>query len=604
MVDNAKRNYHRLKLLVRRKVRRQKKQVEDMTVQADNSLERFVFRRFNRLYSVRRFIASWVALVLFIGVGAIWQVRSLDSFYLDLEPASGGIYREGMLGNFTTSNPLFSVNGPDVVVSKLIFSGLFKLSPEGVLEPDLATEYSHDEKGSMYTVKLRQDVQWQDGIQFTSDDVVFTYELIKNSEVKSPLFTGWSQIAVKAEDAFTVSFTLPNTLGSFPYAMTNGIVPKHILENVSPADLRSSTFNTVNPIGTGPFKYVSVEVLNDSIDDRREKVTLERNADYFGDNVRIDGVTIRTFKDEETMIHSFDNREITAMVGLQTLPDEFSGDDSVRTYSTPLSSQVMIFLNNSTSVLSDVQVRKALVRATNVSELRDALSYDLVASDSPFLKSHFSYDENKVQLTYDSNEANKILDEAGWKRNFDGVREKDGSRLTLRLVSQSLSEYATIASELQKQWAEVGVSLEAVLQPEEDIQSTAIAQHDYDVLLYGISLGPDPDVFAYWHSSQFDPRIKTRLNLSEYKNTTADLALEAGRTRIDTELRKVKYVPFLDAWIADAPAIALYQPRFLFIVRGSIEGYRTGQFLSAADRFYSISDWQIRREKTVKQTVQ
>ena len=79
-----------------------------------------------------------------------------------------------------------------------------------------------------------------------------------------------------------------------------------------------------------------------------------------------------------------------------------------------------------------------------------------------------------------------------------------------------------------------------------------------------------------------------------------ELALEAGRTRYDIDLRKSKYQPFLDAWIADAPAIGLYQPRFLYVTQGPFENYSTGQFNSAVDRFYSIENWQIRREKTVR----
>jgi peptide/nickel transport system substrate-binding protein len=138
------------------------------------------------------------------------------------------------------------------------------------------------------------------------------------------------------------------------------------------------------------------------------------------------------------------------------------------------------------------------------------------------------------------------------------------------------------------------------LQPEQDIQSGAIAQHDYDVLLYGIALGPDPDVFAFWHSSQADPRQPTRLNLSEYRSKVADEALEGGRTRLNADLRRVKYQPFLKSWRTDAPAVALYQPRFLFVTQGTFEGFVSGQFSNATDRFNSVADWKIRSEKIPK----
>ncbi len=599
-MNDAKRTYHRLKLRARRRVRRQKRQVEDITVLADNSLDKHFFRRLGRLYQVRRFVLSWTLLMMFIGFGAIWQVRGLDRFYMKLAPASGGIYREGLLGAFTTSNPLFAVSPADVSVSRLVFSGLFRLSPEGKIESELANTYEMDETELIYTVHLRDNVTWHDGSQFTARDVEFTYNTIKNPATKSPLFSGWSSIDVKATDEYTVVFTLPNSLSSFPYSLTNGIVPRHILSAYEPADLRSSLFNTVTPIGTGPFIFKQVEVLGSDIDDRQEKVTLDSNEAYFKAVPLINGVVLRTYRNEDEMVKAFERQEITSMVGLATVSDRLLEQQTVQTFSTPLTSQVMIFLNNSSEALKDKNVRKALLRATDTTALRQSIGYELVEADSPFLKSHFAYDKQKVQLKPDIAEANKLLDEAGWLRTEDGSRQKDGVQFKLRLISQSLTEYATVVQGIQKQWGELGVQVEAFLQPEEDVQSGAVVRHDYDVLLYGISLGLDPDVYAYWHSSQADPRLKTRLNLSEYSNQAADKALEAGRTRLNEELRTVKYRPFLDAWLDEVPAIALYQPRFLFVARGTLEGYKTGQFNGPADRFYSISDWQVRREKAIQ----
>lgn len=599
-MDDAKRTYHRLKLQARRRMRKEKRHVEDITVQADDSLDKHFFKRINRLYEVRRFVVAWTLLLMFIGFGAIWQVRGLDSFYLKLAPVSGGVYREGIIGSYTTANPLFAVSSADVAVAKLVFSGLFKITPNGELEPDLAVGYTISADSLSYEVILRDDVYWHDGAKFSAKDVVYTYDQIKNPEVKSPLFSSWADVTVTAQDERSVIFKLPNTLSSFQYSMINGIVPEHILGAVSPSDLRSNTFNTVNPVGTGPFLYKSVEVLEDSINERREKVSLETNSNFYKNVPKIDGVSIRTYRDEDSMISAFEEKEIASMVGLQTVSDVVLQDESVQTFSTPLSSQVMVFLNNSSQILNDVKVRQALVQATDTKALRLGIDYQLIESDSPFLKSHFTYEQERVQMGFNLSEADRLLNESGWTLNENGKRAKDGKILSLRLVSQSLTEYATVVKDLQKQWSEIGVVVDAVLQPEEEVQSGAIIRHDYDVLLYGISIGPDPDVFAYWHSSQADPRLRTRLNLSEYNSKVSDAALEAGRTRLDENLRKIKYEPFLDSWRADVPAIALYQPRFLFVVRGTLEGYKSGEFNGPTDRFYSINDWQVRRDMTIK----
>jgi len=596
-LSDAKQNYHRLRLKARRKLRKQRKQVERAAVQADDSLEKLVFKRMTRLLKVKRFVFVWVALVLLIGLGSIWQVRGLDKYYMRVESANGGTYREGILGTFTTANPLFAVSAVDVSVCRLVFSGLFQLAPGGVLKPDLARSYSVDDKGLVYTVKLREDVTWHDGEKFTAGDVVFTYNSIKNPDAKSPLFTSWRDVTVTAIDDYTVVFKLPNALASFKYSLVNGIVPEHILRSVEAADLRSSLFSSSEAIGTGPFKFSLVEFIGD-IDERHEKITLETNKDYHQNRAKIDSIVIRTYTDEELLKEAFASQEIIAVTGLRIVPEDL--EPSVQVFNTPLLSSVMVFMNNSKPFLGDKSVRRALVQATDTDAIRRGLGYPTAAVDSPFLKSDFAYDESKVQFPYNPGTAGKLLDEAGWKLNDEGKREKDGKILKLRLVSQSLSEYTAVVQELQKQWRTLGITVDAVLQPEVAIQSDAISRHGYDILLYGIAIGPDPDVFAYWHSSQADKRLLTRLNLSEFKNDTADEALEAGRTRSAEDLRKIKYAPFLDIWRDEAPAIGLYQPRFLFIASEELTGYETGQFSTATDRYYSVTQWQVRREKTVK----
>jgi peptide/nickel transport system substrate-binding protein len=126
---------------------------------------------------------------------------------------------------------------------------------------------------------------------------------------------------------------------------------------------------------------------------------------------------------------------------------------------------------------------------------------------------------------------------------------------------------------------------------------TALVDHDYDAVVYGITIGADPDVFVYWDSSQNDIRAANRLNLSEYSSDEADLALEAGRTRTGETLRRIKYASFLKVWQQDAPALGLYQPRFLYVTRDPIYGLETQVLNTAAERYDNVSNWMIRTAK-------
>ena len=173
---------------------------------------------------------------------------------------------------------------------------------------------------------------------------------------------------------------------------------------------------------------------------------------------------------------------------------------------------------------------------------------------------------------------------------------KANQQLTFNLYAADTSESRYVTSALQQQWRAVGVNVHVILQADSDLQNT-VAFHTYDALLYGISIGVDPDVFAYWDSSQADPRSSTWLNLSEYKSPTADEALEAGRTRFDPTLRTIKYQPFLQAWQSDAPALGLYQPRLLYITHGPVAGLDEHAINTATDRFDNVVNWEIRTGK-------
>jgi peptide/nickel transport system substrate-binding protein len=189
-----------------------------------------------------------------------------------------------------------------------------------------------------------------------------------------------------------------------------------------------------------------------------------------------------------------------------------------------------------------------------------------------------------------------LLEGAGWKLDpTTKLRSKDGVPLKFRLFSAANSEFTSVSGSLQKQWREIGADVEVVLQPDEELQST-VSGHNYDALLYGISVGPDPDVYAYWHSTQADVRSETRLNLSEYKSPAADKALEAGRTRSDPQIRTVKYRPFLEAWKSDAPALAMYQPRYLYIATDALRGFEVSVAHTAVDRYAHVENWTVRKE--------
>ncbi|HZL08237.1 MAG TPA: peptide ABC transporter substrate-binding protein [Candidatus Dormibacteraeota bacterium] len=578
-------------------MRKGQQQVEDLGVQAEQHIERHLFKRFERLAPIRRFLVGWLGLLVLLIAGLVIQNLSLSGYYQTLRAVPGGIYNEGVHGLFTNANPLYATSDADATVSHLIFAGLFTYDQQGKLIGDLASSYSVGPHGTTYTVHLKPHLTWQDGQPLTSADVVFTYQSIQNPDAQSPLQSSWNGISVTAPDANTVVFKLPDSLAAFPYNLTNGIVPKHLLDNVPPSDLRSADFNTVHPVGAGPFAWQAVQVAGNGDPDKTTyEIALTPFANYQGGAPKLQKFNVEVFGSEQQMTQAFVSNQLTAVEGLTQVPSQVRNDRSVVQHNLLLRAANMVFFKTSTGILADAQVRQALVKSADVPRIIAGLGYPTHAVREPLLTGQLGYDPAYAQAGFDLNTARKALDADGWQMSKNGFRTKANQELTFTLTASDTPEYRAVTSQLQQQWRALGADVRIQLQTPADFQST-LAYHTYDAVLYGISIGSDPDVFVYWDSSQADIRSANRLNLSEWKNPTADAALEGGRTRLNPALRVIKYKPLVQVWQQDAPALGLYQPRLLYLTHGTVNGLSDGSLNTATDRLDNVQNWEIRQAK-------
>jgi peptide/nickel transport system substrate-binding protein len=141
---------------------------------------------------------------------------------------------------------------------------------------------------------------------------------------------------------------------------------------------------------------------------------------------------------------------------------------------------------------------------------------------------------------------------------------------------------------LMNQWARIGVTFNTQLVKPEDIQQNVIIPRSYDVLLYELAIGSDPDVYAYWHSSQATDH---GFNLSEYKVPQADDALDSARSRSDPALRIAKYHTFIQRWLADVPAIGLYRPNLTYIQTKGVTSFSARNIADPIDRYENVRFW-------------
>jgi peptide/nickel transport system substrate-binding protein len=261
----------------------------------------------------------------------------------------------------------------------------------------------------------------------------------------------------------------------------------------------------------------------------------------------------------------------------------------------------MAFFNNSHAPLNDATVRKAMVESVDRSQLADTLGQTVQLVNGPLLKGQLGYDAALVEPQFNLNDANQLLDSDGWAKNDAGTRVKAGQKLTFTLSAPDTPSYTKTAQFLQGQWSKAGIQLQVRYYDNNELQTSVVGNHDYDILLDGISIGVDPDVYAYWDSSQASITSQGHLNLSEYKSTPVDQAIEAGRTRADPAIRAVKYKAFLTQWTKDLPALGLYQPNYLYVTRGPVFGLERKSANASADRYYNAGEWMVRQKReTIK----
>lgn len=553
-------------------------------------------KRFNRLVVVRRFVVGWVSLIILLVIGLVWQNIALNNHFQAIRPADGGIYKEGILGSFSNANPMYATSNADMAVSRLVFAGLLKHDADNKLVGELADSYTVDDKGLIYTVKLKPGLKWHDRQPLTSKDIEYTFTTIQNAEAQSPLRPSWQGVTISTPNDQTIEFKLPNPSATFLYSLTTGIVPKHILSKVPFSDLRSAEFNTIRPVGSGPFVWQAIDVQGTNPQNTQQQIALLPNENYSLGKPKLAEFIINTYADQQRLINDFSSGRLTAISGVNNLPTEVTDEPEVEEYSVPLNAANMVFFKTSEGILADKDVRKALVQATNVPSIIKSLSYNARAVHGPLLDGQVGFDRTYSQASYNFDEASKQLEAKGWVKGSDGVRQKNGQKLSFKLVSSDNAEFKSIGEQLKKQWRLLGVDVKIDAQKPSDFQST-LSYHSYDALLYGISIGSDPDVFVYWASSQAGAN-SNKLNFSEFKNSSADNSLEAGRTRLDPAIRAIKYRPFLQAWQQETPALGLYQPRLLYATNGVVFGFDEHSIDSPTGRFNNVHNWQIRQART------
>lgn len=597
MIDKKRKSWREFQKLTidRKNLSKRAKKAETATVR---HAHKFIIGRWNNIKSVRRHVVGWLLLVgLLIGVVGI-QLSWFQRSYSTMAPVEGGTYAEATLGPIESLNPLYATTSAELAASELLFSRLYSYDTTGRLKGDIATTTTTNDEATVYRVSLRNDAKWHDGTRLTAKDVVYTVNLLRDPLVRSAI-TGWDDITARALDDTTVEFTLPAAYASFDHALTFPILPEHILNDVAPSGLRESVFSQ-SPVGSGPFQLRYFQTINTA--EERKIVHLGKNEAYYRGAPKLSRFQLHSFGSKDAILRSLRTNEVNAAVDFQSDRIDDINQERYEIISKPVNNGVYALFNNSNEILKDRQVRKALQLGTDTAKIRSQLPTEVRALDLPFISGQIGEKDVPAAPDADTDRAKQILEDAGWKMGANNVRSKGETTLKVKITSLQGSEYEKVLTALTEQWRDLGVAVEAQVISSGDDGSRVVQDYlqprNYDVLLYEMAIGADPDVYAYWHSSQSTMRGR---NFANYKNDLADDALSSARSRTETDLRNAKYVSFAKQWLEDAPAIALYQPVTLYAhSRGSNTVQETTRLISSRDRYSDVVYWTVNNSPVYK----
>lgn len=519
-------------------------------------------------------------LTTIVSLVSLLSLYALEQSLLTEIPAYGGTLVEGEVGNPQFMNPLLAISDADRDLSTLTHSGLMGLSESGSLIPVLAESYDVSDDGKTYTFVLKEGAVFTDGSPVTASDVVFTVRKAQDPALKSPEYANWSGVKVVPVDQQTVRFTLSKPYAPFLGLTTLGILPARLWQNISDAEFPFSSLET-NPVGTGPFKVASV-----SRDARGliQSVSLVANPDYVLGRPYLDGIRFNFYSNTEDLARAVKSGAVESAYGVTT----------ERVLTAPYARVFGVFFNpNEKQVFTRIEVRKALSLALD----RTAIIASALGGYATPIMGPVPPGENVKQFPVPQSSdsaaaAAKVLESAGWAYDGEARMWKNAkakiSLDTITIRTSNVPELKSVASAVKSDWEKLGVAVDIELYEPGDLSQNVIRPRKYGALLYGMVIGRDQDLYAFWDSQE---RNDPGLNIALYANKNVDALLEHARSTADETSRVKDLQKIEDLIAADYPAAFIYAPNFIYAVPEDIRGVDLPQIITPADRFATAASW-------------
>ena len=432
---------------------------------------------------------------------------------------------------------------------------------------------------------------------------MFTVQSIQNTDADSPLYASWQNVQVTRESELEVQFTLNAPYAFFADDLKNlYILPKHLFADAPPGNWRLSDYN-LNPVGSGPYKFVSYDKDSDGF---ITSYNLTAWSGASSSQPLIQDFDFKFFNDDNSLVAAFDNGQIDGF-GDASTEDLAMIDRPYNLFSWRTSGAYAVFFNTSNNIaLQDPVVREALSEAIDRNDLVGQVfglngtttdpsnsgavpDYGPIPPDAPYyspsaqeMSATTTASASTTAETPSSDEANAagLLENDGWTISSSTGFRSETVRgnvipLAINLTVPNIPFLTTTANYLSAAWQAIGVQVNITTDSPSDIAANTIKNRDYEALLFGETLGPSSDLYSFWDSSQ---RFYPGLNLAIYGSSDADNAIEGARATSSTSETAADLANAQADIESDYPAVFLYSPDYLYAADKSLQGVTTGEF--------------------------
>jgi peptide/nickel transport system substrate-binding protein len=562
----------------------------------------------------------------FISLSIIFFTLAFISFnqrFLISVPTYGGNINEGVIGTARFINPVLAYSQVDKDLIALIYSGLTKKDINGNLILNLADSIEMSPDGLHYNVKIKENAKFQDETNLTSDDVIYTINMIQDQNINSPLAINFEGVSVTKVNDKELIFNLKKPYIYFKDNLSFGILPKHVWQNLTDEEFSLSDYN-LNPIGSGPYK-ISSTVKNSGITQEFHLVSFKN---YALGRPFIDDINIFIYPNQKSQADSLNAGTVSR---INTLSKEEASstleNKNVYLATSSLPNLYSLSLNpNKNILLSDKNIRLALAAAIDKNLIVNNIfnsTTEIADSNLPFYRTSSSSEESvnniypdlslaKTYLAkYTQSKATKVVKKTSSTTTIStstnpvsmtsvAIKNTDISiNKSLGIINISTvdtNELKSVANIIKENWEALGFTVNIKVYELSDLSGNVIKNRDFDVLLFGSIVKKDTDLFAYWSSTQ---RNYPGLNITGYVSKNLDKDLDVLRNSQDLDQRQISLDDINTELNDEMPSIPLYTKLFTYYINDDYQDTTLiPKYMSSnEDRFANIESWYIYKEE-------